>query len=356
MKIHKVYISYYYVINMKSSDYVFNPMRICGRVLKEPKLVRKKLRKGAIILACPDKVIEEIPELKDYFYIIERRGWNGMTDANSADIKLVEDPTKWEETREQLPGAILLDVAGGDFVNTDTFYPLSSKKRYTGIQIARWCQLKRHELFVRAVALTPYQFIKSGNFYRGGTVEEIKLREDIMKLSESLNAGIEFPYSNLVDNEGFADAGKINLLINRSKIGILTSLNEGNNRFKTECMSADIPVLIPEDIAGGAAKKHLNSLTGALFEPSPEGLAKAIETTLRNYTAFHPRSYILENTGIKRSTRKLVDALNTLARMDGLTEYFEGIYWDGREQTLVPFDQIYEHILESIDGVRGDRL
>jgi hypothetical protein len=124
---------------MKPLDYVFNPKRICGRVLKSPIIKGKKIQKGAVILVCPDKVQEQIPSLKDYFYVIERRGWNGMTDANSADIKLVEDITKWEETREQLPNALLLDIAGGDFVNTDIFYPLDLEKRYAGIQIARWC-------------------------------------------------------------------------------------------------------------------------------------------------------------------------------------------------------------------------
>jgi len=341
---------------MKPSDYVFNPKRICGRVLKDPFIKGRKIQKGAVILACPDKVQEQIPDLKDYFYIIERRGWNGMTDANSADIKLVEDITKWEETKEQLPNALLLDAAGGDFVNTDTFYPLNLEKKYTGIQIARWCQLKRHDLFVRAGAKLPqHHFLKFGNFYRGGTFEEIELRKEIINLSKFLNANINFPYCDLMNNEGFANAEEVNLLINQSRIGILTSLNEGNNRFKTECMSADIPVLIPEDIEGGAAKKHINSLTGALFEPSPEGLAKAIETTLRNYTTFHPRSYILENTGIKRSTQKLVDALNTLARRDGSAEDFEGIYWDGREQTLIPYNKIYDYIEETIQKARRAR-
>jgi len=339
---------------MKPSDYVFNPKRICGRVLKDPLIKRRKIQKGAVILACPDKVQEQIPDLKDYFYVIERRGWNGMTDANSADIKLVEDITKWNETKEQLPNAILLDVAGGDFVNTDTFYPLNLEKRYTGIQIARWCQLKRHGLFVRAAAKIPqHYFLKFGNFYRGGTVEEIELREETVSLSKSLNANIDFLYYDLMNNEGFANAEEVNLFINQSRIGILTSLNEGNNRFKTECMSANIPVLIPEDIEGGAAKKHLNSLTGLLFEPSPEGLAKAIETTLKNYTLFHPRDYILNNTGIRRSTHKLVEALNTLARRDGSTEDFEGIYWDGREQTLSPYNQLYDHIQKAIEKERG---
>ena len=341
---------------MNLSDYRFNPKRVCGRVLVDPFIDNGRVQKGAVILSCPDNVLTQIPDLKHYYYVIERRGWNGMTDANSADIKFVEDPAKWEETKDQLPNALLLDVAGGDFVNTDLFLPLGIDKRYVGVQIARWCRLKRHDLFVRATSLLPdCRFLKFGNFYNGGTLEELALRAETIKLASDLGASIDFMYSDLINNFGFANEKEVNLLINLSMMGILTSSSEGNNRFKTECMSANIPVLVPADIVGGAAKKHINDLTGLVFDPTPEGLALAIRTVLSKYSSFSPRAYILGHTGMRKSTSKLIAALNVLADKEGLTPHFDNIYWDGREQTLLGYSQIYEHIRQSIESAKSNQ-
>lgn len=339
----------------KSLDsYRFNPERICGAILEKPIVQEEKIHKGAVIIACPDEVVKQIPELRDYFYIIERRGWIGMSDASCCDIKLVEDPLKLEETRRQLPNALLLDVAGGDFVDTNKFRPINLSKVYAGIQIARWCGLKRHELFIEGAHLVPTeQFLKFGNFYRGGTDDEKNLRKKVMNFSKELGANVDFLYSELESNIGLPDSEEVNRYINNSRLGIITSISEGNNRFKTECMAADIPVLMPADINGGAALKHINVKTGLIFEPTSRGLSDAINYALRNYNQFSPREYILNKTGIKNSTKVLRNALESLAMRDGLMPHYEDIYWDGREQTLCKYDAFLRAIRATVTSARG---
>ena len=117
-------------------------------------------------------------------------------------------------------------------------------------------------------------------------------------------------------------------------MGIITSKVEGINRFKLECLSANIPVLVPND-ANVPLRKHINNKTGIFYEPTPEGLAKAIKEVEKNYYSFSPREYVLKNTGNKISLTKLKKALELLAKRDNTKNIYKNIFWDGRNQSLL---------------------
>jgi len=309
---------------------------ISAKVLKTPQINRRKIAKGAIILSMVDEVIDIFPNLKQYFYIIEWRGWKGMNYAQNADIKLVEDSSTLEETRRRFPKSISLDIALGDFVDTDEFRPLRKRKKYTGIQIASWVDFKRHELFVKASSLLPkHKFIKFGHFPDSGVSKELALKKHIIKLASDIEAQIYFPFASLETNIGLPDSpNEINNYINSAKMGILTSQKEGMNRFKMECLAADIPFLVPADSCYPIKKHIKTNQTGMLFEPTPEGLAKTILYVESNLHRFQPRQYILENTGKRISIAKLENALNELAIRDGNPPYFENLSFDGRNQSF----------------------
>ncbi|MFA5184811.1 MAG: hypothetical protein WC456_04820 [Patescibacteria group bacterium] len=308
-------------------------------VLAVPRRRAGRLEKGALVMNECDRLVGLVPGLKDFFYLIERKGWWGMNDQVSADIKLVEDLTLWEETKRLFPGAILLEFANADFVDTDKFYPLGSALRYSGIQIAAWQQFKRHDLFVRAAALLrPRKFIKFGHLWGRSRfwekTPETELRRETISLARDLGAGISFPYRWATGLHGLSnDPAHVNRIINSARLGILTSAFEGVNRFKMECLSANIPVLVPLDTTG-PTKKHINAQTGLFFEPTPEKLAEAIEYAEKNYSQFSPRQYILQNTGNKKALAALRGALQSLARRDGSSQDFAEIYFDGRNESL----------------------
>lgn len=257
----------------------------------KPVIRAGKVTKGAVVLSRPDDVCARVPQLRKFFFIIERRGWAGINDAVNADIKLVEDPGTFNKTKRLFPKAILLELSGADFVDTNSFRPLNKTKKYAGIQISCWEDYKRHELFVAAASLRPEkEFIKFGHFVHGGKSEEIELKRSIISLSERLTGNISFPFWDLLTNKGLPNTKKaINELINECSMGILTTRVEGVNRFKMECLSANIPCLVPSDVLGSPTKKHINQATGVLFEPSPEGLARAIMNVLEGKQQFRPR-------------------------------------------------------------------
>ncbi|MFA5155563.1 MAG: hypothetical protein WC453_03970 [Patescibacteria group bacterium] len=308
-------------------------------VLAEPRRRASRLEKGALIMNECDRLLRLMPSLRDFFYLIERKGWWGINKELSADIKLVEDLTLWEETKKRFPKALLIEFANADFVDTDIFRPLGLAPRYVGIQIAAWQPFKRHELFVQAAALLrPQKFIKFGHFWQRRRfwekTPESALRRETISAARQSGACIDFPYRFATGRHGLpVNPERVNRLINSARMGILTSVFEGVNRFKMECLSADIPVLVPQDTTN-PTKKHINARTGLLFEPTPVKLAEAIEYVLGNYRQFSPRAYILENTGHKKALAKLREALQVLARRDRSSRDFAGIYFNGRNESL----------------------
>jgi hypothetical protein len=300
--------------------------------LVHPQLGARGIEKGAIILNRCDELCKLVSDIKDYFYLIERRGWFGMNKELNADIKLVEDPSTMEETKKKFPDTIPLKLAEADFVDTDKFRPLGVPKPYTGIQIAAWPAFKRHELFVSAAALLPEKrFLKFGHFWRApgrfGWNSETARRRRTIRLARKLHANIDFP------DDYVSDPQDLNKLVNTAKMGILTSEHEGLNRFKMECLSADIPMLVAED-SGPATTRHINERTGLLFKPTPEDLAEAIRYVEEHIADFSPRAYILENTGMEISIATLRNALQALARKDGSDRRYEELRWNGRNESF----------------------
>lgn len=324
-----------------------------GKILLEPFLKDNKIHKGAVILTESELFEKNIPSLRKYFYVAEWRGWEGMNDQKNSDIKLVEDYSTWEKTKQNFPSALLLNIGPADFVDTNIFCPLNQKKNYCGIQISRWDKFKRQKLYVEGTSLFKNKkFILFGHFAEGGSVKEVELKNKIINLIKKNHSSIYMPYKDLISNIGLPfESKEINEYINKAKMGIITTKMEGINRFTLECLSADIPMLVPND-TGYPPKKHINSLTGILYEPTPSGLKLGIEYVLNNYSKFSPREYVLGNTGKSKSSKILLDSLNYLAQKDGFSPYFNNLSWDGRNQSMDWGKKMEEKLNNSIKQLK----
>jgi len=309
------------------------------KVLQEP----QEGNKGVIVLSQVDEVVDKMPHVRDQFYIIERRGWRGLNESRYADIKLVEDLSLWDETLRTFPDSICLDIGPADFVDTETFRPTGEIKDYDGIQVSHWTDFKRPELFVRGAGLIPQRkFVKLGHFVDDGTAAEYELRDKCIRLAEEIGAQIDFPYSDARTNADFPGSKEtMNSYVNRSGVGILTTKVEGINRFKMECLSAGVPVIVPQDTSH-PTKKHITPETGAEFEPTPQGLARTIEDVLSHPERYNPRGYILRTTGKPIALKKLRGALEQVCERDCVPCHFDGIDWDSRNQSLIWGQRVFE--------------
>lgn len=243
------------------------------------------------------------------------------------------------------PHCICLDIGPADFVDTSEFKPLNISKIYDGIQISHWTNFKRPEMFIEAAGLLPKRnFLKLGHFERGGSPEEYQYRDSNIALAKKIGANITFPFSEADSNSVFPNSKEeMNYYINSAKLGILTTKVEGINRFKMECLSAGIPFIVPKDTSY-PTKKHINSETGLEFEPTPKGLANAIENVLTNIKSYNPRRYIERVTGKIISLNKLKIALETICERDKVQFKYENIDWDGRNQSLIWGNNVFKEL------------
>jgi|GEM_PF-1087441 len=314
----------------------YKPSWISTAILQYPIYLDGVLQKGAIILNQVDPVLELYPELSDLFFIVERHGWFGVNEATRADVMLVEDLSCWNLVARQSPNSILLDVAPADFVDEQAFIPFSdARPEYDVIQVSCWSERKRIELFLQTAQSMPeLSFVHMGHFENNGSPEELDYKRRCLEYADKYAKNVYFPFADIDDNDGLDHSKEtMNHWVNNARLGVLTTRSEGINRFKMECLSANRPCLVPNDVAP-PTRKHINDLTGLLYEPTVSGLSKAIEITLEKIDDFRPREYVLRSTGKANSLPKLKSALNDLAARRGQKMVFDAIDWDGRNASL----------------------
>jgi len=313
----------------------FNRSWVSTAILAQPSIIEGRIQKGILILNYVDEVLPDFPEIPKYFFVVERRGWNGINRSHRADIKLIEDLSTIDEARNLFPNSILLDIGPADFVDQDVFRPVGQSSDIDVIQISCWSPRKRIELLIAAAALLPKRkFIHLGHFEHRGSTEEQAYRCSCLELAGRIAPNVYFPFGSATSNHQLPGGKQdINNWINRAKMGILTTRAEGINRFKMECIAADRPVLVPID-AGPTTQKHINEKTGGLFQPTPRELAEALENSLNNLGRFSPRDYLIQQSGLKKSVNKLQHAVAELCRREGFAPYPHDITWDGRNQSL----------------------
>jgi glycosyltransferase involved in cell wall biosynthesis len=304
-------------------------------VLKLPRIRNSVVEHGALILNQVDPVLDIFPGLESLFIIIERQGWFGYTRSFGAAIKLVEDEELLANTHRIFPDAILLNMGPADFVDHHSFRPVAEAETFDGIAIACWSPRKRIELLVQAAALLPQRrFVHLGHFENAGSRDEIDYRDHCVRLAASVAPNLYFPFLSKCRNEEMpVDKASINQWINRAKIGILTTTNEGINRFKMECIAANRPVLVPADVEG-PTRKHVTPQTGLFYEPTPESLAAAFERAFAAREQFRPRQYLLATSGKDISVNKLRRALRDYCERSKIPYRFDDIEWDGRNESL----------------------
>lgn len=338
-------------------DKNFNVQRISAAILAPPLVDQGRVAKGVLLLNHVDDVVRLLPALPRYFFIIERRGWNGLAHSILADIKLVEDLSTLEETRRCYPRALLLPLSNADFVDTDVFRPLDAVPEYDVISIGCWSPRKRIELSIRAAALLPgRRFVHLASFNDGGTREERAYRDSCLRLASELHAPIEFPFALSDDNRHLPWAkDAINGWINKASIGVLTATAEGHNRFKMECMAANRPMLLAAD-AGSTTHKHLVPRTGASFVPRPDALAVAIGKMLDEHARYGPRDYVLRHSGLHLANALLRQALQGLCAKAAQPYRFDGLSWDGRNERFLWGEEAFAGLMRTIQECAGPHV
>lgn len=327
--------------------------RVSGVILRSPSRSAPVPRKGVVVCNFPNIVKGRIPNLSDFFWIVQRRGWNGFTVSRAADIQLVDDvpaQRRWNKLAGFLQAArgwiawpdktrlpTPLPFGNADFVDTAAFAPDGRPKTYDAIMIARWERFKQHQLMVDAFRILKRQGaavrgLMFGHIANSSDRGAIAYKKHIVETIGTEGLPIDLPAADCMNNEG-SDKTKSSMAawINASRVGLLLSKFEAINRFKMECLSCDVPMIICDD-ACWCVRKHLGPATGIVVARRADAVAKAI-LAVKDGAKFSPREYIVANTGIDRAMAALQRAVDELDAKMGL-EPAPIERYDGRNNTL----------------------
>lgn len=153
------------------------------------------------------------------------------------------------------------------------FKPLPREKTYTGIMVADFRkEVKRQHLLIEAWKDIPGQLVLVGPYERSiphGFHDECKNLARSLGMEERIIFIDGYPHADLPE------------LINKAKVGFLTSSHEGGSRALLEMMACGLPCVVLSDCEGNTQMIR-GGVDGVITLPSPESIAEKANWLLEN--------------------------------------------------------------------------
>lgn len=264
-----------------------------------------------------------IPVLSDLLGQEEKRRWlfvdtvqgYGFPMNTWADLHMIGDPRLVNEYKESAVCGVPYTTVddGGDFVSGDIFHPMPEVPlRYDIVMVASWAKFKNHSLLMDALLKLKswkrsLSLLLVGSYCVPGhmpSMEEALSYERSIRRSikeRGLDVTIVGGEGSVMNDDGSTSLGRygkheVCQIINSAKLGVLTSLLEGTPRFAAECILCDRPLLLLEDLRGGA-RKYIMPLTGLLVENNATAVAHGMLELLERRSDLAPRKVFIERFG-----------------------------------------------------------
>ena len=308
------------LINLKGyGNYTKNDCAKRSIVLKNP-IMKNNLvvEKGVLLLTfthCFEYFLKDIDTnklLRDFRIVLEP-SWSGycvpsiIEWINYPQHKIVVQATEVEDfdflinlNRNLIP----VNFGASDWVDDRLFYPLHDvEKVYDAIYVAVYGAYKRHHVLFRSVKkikeMNPRIAIVG--------VPWMGTKEEILWLIEhyDIKAHVDI-FESLSPDE-------LNIVLNKSKLNLLLSLQEGSNRSIFEGLFSNVPGVVLKNNKG-MQKSYINSSTGLLIDESE--LSNVLLHFRESWRDYNPRDWALRNISPLITTEKLNDVIKKIAIND----------------------------------------
>lgn len=288
------------------------------QVLKSP----SDNEKGAIILNYSYYFVlflklYDINKIIKKYNIILEPSWAGYCDLSILAYSLLDVPifVQVYEDRDKKflrdlgRNIVPIDVGPSWFVNHKKFVPpLSEAKRNIDIvMVAGWAKFKRHNSFFKSLSGLLKQGYDISVVLVGYPVDMNK--EQIKELANYYGVLNCLTIYEWIDPEEVAEIYK------KSKINILWSKFEGNNRAIIEGMFCDTPVILREGHNYAQVYDFINSKTGCFA--SEKNFHEVVIHMLRRLNCYAPRTYVMEKRNCILATKIMSNVLREQEERDG---------------------------------------
>jgi glycosyltransferase involved in cell wall biosynthesis len=254
----------------------------------------------------------DIDSVMSRYHIVLEPSWAGYFDLDILSYCILPHPVfvmTYEERDknliEQLDSNLKsIGVGPNWWVDFENFKPQNVKRDIDVIVIASWSSFKRHYYILKALvtlkkSMTDYSLKVAFVGYAGDISTEF-----MRQMVEHFDLQDSVEFYEKVPTEQVAH------LLMRSKVNLLWSRFEGNNRSIIEGMFCDTPVVIREGHNFGYHYPYINPLTGVFS--SEKELPQVLEGIIRGNTTFTPRAYVKEQHNYLVAIKHIADTINQL--------------------------------------------
>ncbi|WP_032097165.1 MULTISPECIES: glycosyltransferase [unclassified Alteromonas] len=263
----------------------------------------------------------DVRAISERYHIILEPSWAGLCELSIFFYTSLDTPVfvqayerrDYELIEKSGTNLVPINIGPSWFINHEAFVPQKSDKIYDVVMVAAWAEFKRHKAFFKAIKpccdANPKFRIALVGYPVDLTIEDIK--------SAARSIGIE---SNICFFES-VPREKVAKIQSQSKINVLWSKFEGNNRAIIEGMFCDIPVILREGHNYGAKYDFINEKTGAYA--NEKNLPMVIQGLKRKLSSLSPRDYVMETRNAIMATRIIETAIANSVLNDELACGYE---------------------------------
>jgi len=154
------------------------------------------------------------------------------------------------------------------------FKPLDMEKEYTGVMLADFrYHVKRQHILIDAWKNIPGKLLLIGRFDRSmpqGYHQSCIIQAEKLGISDRITFLNGAPHT------------QIPALLNKAKVGFLTSSHEGGSRALKEMLACGLPCIVLSDCAGNVNMIE-NGVDGLIANPTSESIAEKTSELLKRY-------------------------------------------------------------------------
>jgi len=239
-----------------------------------------------------------------YYHIVLEPSWAGYADVSILAYTKLSHPVfvmTYESRDRQFlenlnSNLISVDVGPSWWVDHNLFRPASAEnKNYDVVMVASWDTFKRHHKVFKALSKLRKEGHKLDVALAGYST--LEARQRIEKLAI---------YYNVVDQITFFEKippKEVSELFGQSKLNILWSRFEGNNRSIVEGMFCNVPAIVRDGHNYGERYFYINDQTGRFV--AEKDLPTAILEMVGGDCDFSPREFVMSTMTYSHASKIL---------------------------------------------------
>ena len=284
--------------------------------------------KGVFYSQAVDVIIEKFPRLKEIFIPIANSMFSSYPQSEFADAYFVcyDNPQREKYYKEKYPSKqniVMLPLQDADFLNEYKMAPAFNVFKTVDVFcVSTAYPVKNLPMIARALKVYEQKYkVRLKVQYAIGsrdlivnpnkTIDVSNMRYDA---KEQLKQVMEIlgEYNKYIEFFPFIEYKELSKYYTSAKCCVLASLLEGKNRFISEAMACNTPVVVFKDFnkySRGDYPVFFNNSGEYVPEFSPESLADTIHKVINNQQCYNPRRNYLAYSGRKNFVNIIIDKI-----------------------------------------------